>query len=199
MSSESLPLGLKQLGNLSELCVRQKVTHFANNKYVVMTPDGSPVLFAREDSGLMDRLLMGTSRALHINVFDTEDKEVMRFRRPYTMGPDKMEVCVCGRGVALVRKEFTFLKPVINVNDAADRPLFRVKGPLAITSQCDFEIYNMEKKRVGAIRKKWGGLVREAFSSADNYVIELPADLDVRYKAALLGTCFLIDFMYYEN
>ncbi|KPJ14957.1 Phospholipid scramblase 1 [Papilio machaon] len=108
------------------------------------------------------------------------------------MGPDKMEVCVCGRGVALVRKEFTFLKPIINVNDAADRPLFRVKGPLALTSQCDFEIYNMEKKRVGAIRKKWGGLGREAFSSADNYIIELPADLDVRYKAALLGTCFLI-------
>ncbi|KPJ14956.1 hypothetical protein RR48_02697 [Papilio machaon] len=76
MSSEDLPLGLKQLGNLSEVRVRQKVTHFANNKYVVTTPEGSPVLFAREDSGLVDKLLMGTSRALYINVFDTEDKEV---------------------------------------------------------------------------------------------------------------------------
>ncbi|XP_068626893.1 phospholipid scramblase 2-like [Battus philenor] len=198
MSSDS-PLGIRQLERLSKILIRQNRTRISNNKYEVMSPDGSTVLFAKEDSGLLDRMLVGTSRAFEINIFDTEDKEVIRLRRPYTMGPDKMDVCVCGQPASVVRREVTFLKPVINVNDARDRPAYRVKGPLVTTSVCDFEIYTKDKKRIGVIGKKWSSGVKEMVSYADSYVIEVPQDLDVRYKAAFIGTCLLIDFMFYES
>jgi len=37
------------------------------------------------------------------------------------------------------------------------------------------------------------------FTKADNFAVSFPIDLDVRMKAVLLGTIFLIDFMYFEQ
>jgi hypothetical protein len=52
---------------------------------------------------------------------------------------------------------------------------------------------------VGKISKQWSGLLREAFTDADNFGISFPMDLDVRMKAVLLGAMFLIDFMFFEK
>lgn len=45
---------------------------------------------------------------------------------------------------------------------------------------------------MGRISKQWGGLVREAFTDADDFGLQFPLDLDVRVKAVLLGATFLI-------
>ncbi|OBS73493.1 hypothetical protein A6R68_15969, partial [Neotoma lepida] len=49
-----------------------------------------------------------------------------------------------------------------------------------------------EQSLVGKISKQWSGLVREAFTDADNFGIQFPLDLDVKMKAVMLGACFLI-------
>lgn len=49
-----------------------------------------------------------------------------------------------------------------------------------------------EESVVGKISKQWSGLVREAFTDADNFGIQFPLDLDVKMKAVMLGACFLI-------
>lgn len=41
------------------------------------------------------------------------------------------------------------------------------------------------------------GLLREAFTDADNFGIQFPMDLDVRMKAVMLGACFLIVSLMY--
>lgn len=56
--------------------------------------------------------------------------------------------------------------------------------------------------QVGKISKQWSGLLREAFTDADNFGISFPMDLDVRMKAVMLGACFLIvrydDYTYFD-
>lgn len=49
-----------------------------------------------------------------------------------------------------------------------------------------------EESVVGKISKQWSGLVKEAFTDADNFGIQFPLDLDVKMKAVMLGACFLI-------
>lgn len=49
-----------------------------------------------------------------------------------------------------------------------------------------------ESAKVGRISKQWTGLMREAFTDADNFGISFPMDLDVKIKGALFGACFLI-------
>ena len=53
--------------------------------------------------------------------------------------------------------------------------------------------------QVGKISKQWSGVLKEAFTDADNFGISFPMDLDVKIKATLLGAVFLIDFMFFEE
>ncbi|KAL0851640.1 hypothetical protein ABMA28_007412 [Loxostege sticticalis] len=188
--------GLTKLLTLGRVLVRQKTTVFSGNKYVVTDPNGEVMFYAKETGGMM--LLDAKSRPFHINIYDAQDNEVITLRRPYTFGPDKMQVCIGGQLVSVVRQEVTFMKPVLNINDASDRPVLRVKGPAMMTQQCDFVVYGTNKAQVGVIRRVWSGW-RNAFTDTDSFHIEFPADLDVRFKAAIIGTCFLVDFLYFED
>ncbi|CAK1544343.1 unnamed protein product [Leptosia nina] len=197
MSAEEKNNGLSLLDSIDRVIVTEKTSEFPNSKYVVTTADGAVILYAKEDCGIVNRLLAGKTRSFEIDIFDTSHREVIKLRRPYSVGQDKMDVIVCGQPVAIVRKEVTFFKPVLTINDTSDKQVIRVKGPVSTTSQCNFELYSNEKQRIGAICKRWDGLTR-GNSERDNFVIHLPP-VDVSYKAAILGTCFLIDFLYYEN
>ncbi|CDQ92431.1 unnamed protein product, partial [Oncorhynchus mykiss] len=56
-----------------------------------------------------------------------------------------------------------------------------------------------EVDKIGKISKQWTGLLREAFTDADNFGIQFPMDLDVKMKAVMIGACFLVDFMFFES
>ena len=45
---------------------------------------------------------------------------------------------------------------------------------------------------VGKISKQWSGYVKEMFTTADNFGITFPMDLDVKMKACMIGALFLI-------
>lgn len=48
-----------------------------------------------------------------------------------------------------------------------------------------------ENLTIGKISKYWSGFVNNVFTNADNFGIHVPADLDVRVKASMIGACFL--------
>ncbi|CAG9796823.1 unnamed protein product [Diatraea saccharalis] len=169
----------------------------SGNKYVVFDFNEHELFNAKESGSL--NFLGGKNRAWEIIITDMQDNKVISLRRPYTFGPDKMEVKVCNQVVSIVRQKVTFMKAMLNINDPQDRLVLKVKAPAIIIGECDFEIFTPSKQRIGVIRKLWGGWAQEAFSNKDYFNINFPTDLDVRYKAAIIGTCLLIDFLYYES
>ncbi|KAM3960903.1 phospholipid scramblase 3 [Aphomia sociella] len=191
------PKGISHLISLNEVLVRQK-TKLIRNKYRVLAPDGSEIMYAEEDSSVFDALFGGSGRSFHIDIYDAENKQVIALRRPFTIGPDKMDVSVCGKLASVVRQKVTFLKPVLFINDAKDAPVLKIKGPIGQAGTCDFNIFTLDKNQIGVIKKKWGGMMREILADSKDYEIHFPMDLDVRFKAAIIGSCFLIDFLYYE-
>ncbi|XP_050680583.1 phospholipid scramblase 3-like [Leptidea sinapis] len=198
MSAPSSNIALDKLQSLERVLIRERAEGFTNCKYVVMGAGDEVLLYAKEDSSFLNNVLAGRTRAFQIDLFDTHDEEVIKLRRPYTVGADKMDVCVRGATAAVVRKEMTFFKPVLTINDAHDHPVIRVKGPVSTTAHCDFELFQRDKRRIGAISKRWSGMTR-APADLECFLVSFPGDLDVRYKAALIGTCFLIDILFYEN
>ncbi|KAJ0182851.1 hypothetical protein K1T71_002220 [Dendrolimus kikuchii] len=183
---------MEQLLGLNTLHVRQKHTVFVGNKYVVCSPSGEVLFYAKEDAGFFS-VARGKNRPFYIDIYDTQNKLVIGLRRPYTFGPDKMDVTVNGSLASVVRQELTLMKPVLNINDANDRHVLRVKGPaMALQGNADYEIFTSNKTRIGCIEKQWSGFMREAFTDADNFRLTFPKDLDVRFKAAIIGTSFLI-------
>ena len=79
----------------------------------------------------------------------------------------------------------------------------KIEGPFCTFScfgDVDFKVLSANSgEKVGKISKQWTGLVKEAFTDADNFGVSFPLDLDVKVKATLLGAVFLIDFMFFEK
>ena len=70
---------------------------------------------------------------------------------------------------------------------------------LSCFSDIVFDITTLDGTNVGKITKQWTGMVKEAFTDADNFGVTFPLDLDAKVKATLLGAVFLMDFMYFEQ
>ncbi|VVC93348.1 unnamed protein product [Leptidea sinapis] len=115
MSAPSSNIALDKLQSLERVLIRVRAEGFTNCKYVVMGAGDEVLLYAKEDSSFLNNVLAGRTRAFQIDLFDTHDEE--------------MDVCVRGATAAVVRKEMTFFKPVLTINDAHDHPVIRVKGP----------------------------------------------------------------------
>jgi len=64
-----------------------------------------------------------------------------------------------------------------------------------------FSLFLVEKSgsRVGEIKKKWSGLLKELFTDADNFGVSFPSGASAKEKALILGATFLIDFLYFES
>lgn len=79
--------------------------------------------------------------------------------------------------------------------------VLRIEGPCwtcACFSDVEFKILSVVGDvEVGRISKKWSGLLKEAFTDADNFGITMPMDLDVRMKAVMMGALFLIVSYFY--
>ncbi|XP_002739472.3 phospholipid scramblase 1-like [Saccoglossus kowalevskii] len=93
-----------------------------------------------------------------------------------------------------------------DIMDANHETVLRLKGPCCIcTGPCctwdqEFTLFSKDMTtELGKVSKQWSGIAREMFTNANNFSITFPMDLDVKTKATLLGACFLIDFMYFEN
>ena len=52
---------------------------------------------------------------------------------------------------------------------------------------------------IGHVKKKWSGLLKEAFTDADNFEVEFVADIDPRWKAVALAAAVLIDVIHFER
>uniref|UniRef100_A0A1I8FBT5 Phospholipid scramblase n=1 Tax=Macrostomum lignano TaxID=282301 RepID=A0A1I8FBT5_9PLAT len=92
-----------------------------------------------------------------------------------------------------------------NIIDERDNTVFIIDGPSYCKCYCpgDDIPFNLFAKdsglEIGRVSKQWSNLMQEYFTDADNFGIAFPLDLDVKLKGVVLGACFLIDFMFFEQ
>jgi hypothetical protein len=64
--------------------------------------------------------------------------------------------------------------------------------------ELEIPVYNESGKEVAYIKKKFRSC-GAGFTDADTFLCKFKADLSTREKALLMGTCFMIDFCYFED
>ncbi|XP_046708085.1 phospholipid scramblase 1-like isoform X3 [Silurus meridionalis] len=137
--------------------------------------------------------------------------EVMRLTRPLRCGSCCFPCCLQelevqsppGFPIGYIVQTWHPCLPKYTIQNEKKQDILKIVGPCCPWKCCsdvNFEVLSLdETASVGRISKQWAGLLKEAFSDAENFGIEFPMDLDVKMKAVLLGACFLIDFMFYED
>ncbi|PFX34012.1 Phospholipid scramblase 1 [Stylophora pistillata] len=92
-------------------------------------------------------------------------------------------------------------KPKLEVQDAQHQHIMTINGPCCLCACLDmqFPVSSADGSSEIMITKQWTGCTRETFTDAANFGIQFPLDLDVKFKAILLGAAFLVDFMFFER
>jgi len=212
------PPGLQYLAMIDQLVVKQKVELLeafsgfeTNNKYKIFNSLGQMVYTSKEDTDCCTRQLCGPGRPFDMVISDNQGMEVIHLNRPlrcqaccFPCCLQEMEVSSPpGTVVGTIEQQWTLIYPQFVIKDEGGNPVLKIEGPLCPISCCgdvDFKIISVQTgSEVGLITKQWSGFAKEAFTDADNFGISFPLDLDVKVKATLLGSLFLIDFMFFEH
>ncbi|KAL2804493.1 phospholipid scramblase 1 isoform 2, partial [Daubentonia madagascariensis] len=205
------PPGLEYLSQIDQLLIHQQIellevlTGFeTNNKYEIKNSLGQRVYFAVEDTDFCTRNCCGPSRPFTLRILDNMGKEVITLERPLRCSSCCCPCCLQeieiqappGVPVGYVTQTWHPCLPKFTIQNEKREDVLKITGPCIVCSCCadiDFEIKSLDEQiLVGKISKQWTGILREAFTDADNFGIQFPLDLDVKMKAVMMGACFLI-------
>lgn len=159
----------------------------AANNYDVFDPaSGAKLIECREPNlGFFTKLFRFTDykrmTPFEVVLTDTDGRKVLTVRRGVSLFLSKVEVLDGnGRLVGGFKQKFFSIGGAFRVLDARDNEVCVLKGKW---TSWEFKFLRGEKE-LAVVSKKWAGLGRELFTSADNYVLSVsdrvPADDDAR-------------------
>lgn len=145
---------------------------------------------------LVNKQLLPTA----VNIYETEGQPpVVSIHRGFTFLRSKIRI-VTGDGTSLgyFKSKLFSIGGGFNVFDNAGQQVAEVKGNW---KGWDFKFINKSGREIGTVTKKWAGLGKELFTSADNYIISL-SDLNDASPGAsvlLLAAGLAIDTVFKER
>jgi uncharacterized protein YxjI len=173
-----------------------------SNKYEVLDDSGNKKGFvAEKGSGFMkmlSRQFFRSHRPLEVDIFDGSKQAIMLLQRKFFWFFSDLFV-TDGEGNALgsVHRKFGILYKKYDLMDKAGNQIATIKSPL--WRLWTFPVLDKSEKQIGVITKKWGGILKEAFTDADKYRVEFPSSWSYENKAVLLAASISIDFDFFED
>ena len=102
-----------------------------------------------------------------------------------------------GKPLGAIEKRFSILTKRFDVENSKGLVIFEVASPI-------WKIWNFAFKHKGrdvpSVNKKWSGLLSEAFTDRDNFMVEfLHADLTDEERQLVMASAVFIDLLYFER
>jgi uncharacterized protein YxjI len=161
---------------------------------------------AKEKPGTFLKLLrlLVNKRVLPTKVFiyegsdpDDESKLLFSIQRGFTLFRSKVDVCnPDGSLVGWFKSKVFSMGGAFRVFDVDGREVALVKGDW---KGWNFRFLDSSQNEIGTITKKWAGVGKELFTSADNYIISLNGEPEQSQATLLLAAGLAIDTVYKEK
>ena len=168
--------------------VKEHVGMFkAASNYDVLDPEtGQPMLYCREPNlGMFTKMLRFTDykrmTPFEVEVQDLSGRPIITIKRGISIFVSKVEVFdAAGTKLGSFKQKLFSLGGAFTVLSPNDEPLCTLKGKW---TSWEFRFLAGDNE-LAKVSKKWAGLGKEMFTSADNYVLsiseEVPPDQPVR-------------------
>lgn len=196
---EAKRVGIRQVREIWEIAVGWETA----NKYEIIDEDGKVIGFAAEkSSGIFDSLLkniLKTKRPIVLDIWDKDKKLVLAAKRPfYFFFSDMRARGASGELIGDVRTRFGVVKRKYDLIDSFGKVFARIESPR--WKLWTFYVKDQTGADAGAISKKWGGFLKEAFSDSDQFALDLSKrEWTDEQKALLLCAGMIIDLDFFEN
>jgi uncharacterized protein YxjI len=164
---------------------------------------GAPIGVAKEEPpGIVRylRLVMNNKwLPTVVNVYEREtDPPVLSIHRGVALFRTKVFVTAGGQPLGYFRKKTISIGPSFRIFDMQDNEIGGVKGDW---KGWNFQLLGMNGEELGRVTKKWAGLAKELFTTADTYVISLADAATGRRDVAqlLLAAGLAVDTVFKEK
>ena len=172
------------------------------NVYKVYQGNGDTIGAVKESMpGFLKILSLFLSKAFFpfkLDIVDTEERILATIKRGWTLFISKIEILDSeGNIIAHIKQRFKILKPSFTILDEHENFIASVAGDW---KAWNFSITDGNNNQIGTITKKWAGMLKEAFTTADKYIVSINPGFDVDVKKiAILAAAITIDMVLKES
>jgi len=184
--------------------IKEQVGMFkASNNYDIFDPSNNQkILECREPNlGLITKIFRFTDykrmTPFHVEVRTPEGQKVLSVKRGFSLFVSRVEVFdENDQLVGLFKQKFLSIGGKFEVLDAKENHVCTLQGKW---TSWDFRFMRGEQE-LASVSKKWAGIGKELFTSADNYVLSIaePVAKDDAVRTSILAAVLCIDMVLKE-
>jgi len=187
----------------NEYFIDEKVQFFKfHNVYKIYDPMGLHVgTVTQHVSGWHKFLRLFLKKAMfpfHLEVTDGNDRVLASIHRGWTFWMSRITIKDGNDTVTgYIKQKFRFVKPRFLIFDANESQIAEINGDW---KAWNFSITDTNGIQIGSINKKWAGVAKEFFTSADKYYVNILPEYDEnRNKMNIVVTAITIDMVLKES
>jgi uncharacterized protein YxjI len=168
------------------------------NEYEIIGEDGTPVGTIRQEGQSKARKLLRLVSSVDqflthtLAVYDADGTKVLELVRPAKVFKSTVEVHdAAGARVGKIVQENIVGKKRFRL----DGPSEEVLGSIDAENwrSWDFAIHDVTGNEVGRITKKWAGILREGFTTADHYLLHISGDVSGPLRTLMVASAAGVD------
>jgi uncharacterized protein YxjI len=168
------------------------------DEYRVRDEEGNDIGYIREEGQSTIkkavRLVSNVDQFLthRLSMYDRDGTKVVELVRPRKIMKSRVEISDgSGRPVGTIVQKNVFGKKRFALEGAGGDSLGAINAEN--WRSWDFAIEDATGAEVGRITKKWAGLLKEGFTTADNYVLEISGQVSPELRLMMLGSAAGVD------
>ena len=161
------------------IVINQKVKLIElTNEYMVRDPDGNDIGVIRQEGQSKAKKLLRLVSSVDqfmthtLGVYDADGTKVLQLVRPRKLVKSRLEVSDGhGQAIGSIVQQNAVGKIRFGLHDAAGNEIGMLRGEN--WRAWNFAIQDGSGNEIGRITKKWEGLLKAGFTTADNYVLQI--------------------------
>jgi len=187
----------------NEFFIDEKVQFIKmSNEYKVFNKEGQQI-------GMVKQMLSGGQTALRLilnkamlpftlNINDESGNTLVVIKRGWTWWTSKITILDnTGRMLGIIKQKIRFFKPTFKILNPQMQEVGVITGDW---KAWNFDIKDNSGKSIGIINKKWAGLAKEMFTTADKYIVTInPEYTHEMNKIIILSAAITIDMVLKES
>ncbi|MDR1506654.1 MAG: hypothetical protein LBI67_06080 [Treponema sp.] len=171
------------------------------NTYKVYDGSGSRIGVIEESMPaglkLLSFLLSKAFMPFTLHIKDVEENVLATIKRGWTFFMSKISIHdSVGNEIARIKQRFKMFKPTFHIMDLNDTPIAAISGDW---KAWNFTITETGDRQIGTITKKWNGILKEAFTTADKYIVSVNPETEGIKRIATVATAITIDMVLKES
>jgi uncharacterized protein YxjI len=190
--------------NSNVYLIDEKVNFFKfENQYNVYNESGEAIGKIAQKLSFGDKILrMLLNKAMlpfSLEIKNANEEVEASIHRGWTFFMSKIAINNAqGIAIGSITQKFKLFKPTFKIQDALGNEIAEISGDW---KAWNFNIQDNTQAPIGTISKKWNGAMKEVFTSADKYIVELfPIyNSNPENKMAILATAITIDMVLKER